>query len=69
VASLEAQYIPPENTRAHGRGIAVNWFLEHPKSNYLINWDSISIDGEPPLAMGDPFDNSEAQIRKFLPGE
>jgi hypothetical protein len=68
VASLEAQYLPPANTRAHGRGMAVNWFLEHPKSNYLINWDSISIDGNPPLALPDPFENSEAQVRRFLAG-
>ena len=68
VASLEAQLIPPANTRAHGRGIAVEWFLQHPKRNYLINWDSISMDGDPPLALPDPFDNSEAQVRRFLAG-
>jgi proteasome accessory factor A len=68
VAALipEARTVAPADTRAHGRGIAVDWFLEHPKSNYLINWDSISLDGEPPLAMGDPFDNGEAAVRKFL---
>lgn len=62
----EARTTAPADTRAWGRGIAVNWFLEHPKSNYLINWDSISLDGEPPLAMPDPFDESAAAVRKFL---
>ena len=65
-SSAQALNTPPATTRAHGRGIAVNWFLDHPKSNYLINWDSISIDGEPPLSMSDPFDNSEQVVRKFL---
>ena len=66
VTSLEALSTAPTDTRAHGRGVAVNWFLDHPKSNYLINWDSISLDGDPPLAMPDPFDTSEAAVRKFL---
>jgi len=58
--------IPPRNTRAHGRGLAVGWFLEHPKVNYLINWDSMSINGEPPLPLPDPFESSEAEVKKFL---
>ncbi|XHR27005.1 MAG: proteasome accessory factor PafA2 family protein [Chthoniobacteraceae bacterium] len=58
--------VPPRNTRAHGRGLAVDWFLEHPKVNYLINWDSMSINGEPPLPLPDPFESSEAEVRKFL---
>jgi len=66
VQSMEAMGVPPANTRAHARGIAVNWFMEHPKCNYTINWDSLSIDGEPPLAMPDPFDASEEAVRKFL---
>lgn len=66
VTSEAALYTPPMDTRAHGRGIAVSWFLEHPKSNYLINWDSMSLDGEPPLLLPDPFDNSEVAVRKFL---
>ena len=66
VASLEALYTPPANTRAHGRGIAVNWFLEHPKCSYLINWDSLSVDNDPPLAMPDPFDDNVEAVRKFL---
>jgi proteasome accessory factor A len=62
----EARTIAPATTRAHGRGFAVNWFLEHPKSNYLINWDSITLDGDPPLPMPDPFDADEAAVRRFL---
>lgn len=66
VARLSTLSTPPANTRAHGRGIAVNWFLEHPKCSYLINWDSISMDGEPPLPMPDPFENNETEVRQFL---
>ena len=65
-SNLEALYRPPADTRAHGRGVAVDWFLEHPKCSYLINWDSLSLDGEPPLPMPDPFDDSEVAVRKFL---
>ena len=65
----EALTVAPRNTRAHGRGIAVNWFLEHPKCNYLINWDSLSLNGDPPLPLPDPFDTGEEAIRKLLEGE
>jgi len=62
----EALSTPPADTRALGRGIAVEWFLEHPKANYLINWDSLSLDGEAPLPLPDPFDPGEAMVRSFL---
>jgi len=57
---------PPENTRAWGRGAAVEHFLKHPKRNYLINWDSLSVEGEAPLAMPDPFEDYEDMVRDFL---
>jgi len=62
----EALSTPPADTRALGRGVAVDWFLEHPKANYLINWDSLSLDGETPLPLPDPFDPGEAMVRNFL---
>lgn len=57
---------PPENTRAHGRGQAVAHFLRHPKRTYLINWDSLGIEGEPPLSMPDPFESYAGEVRKFV---
>ena len=62
----EALQSPPEDTRAKGRGRAVSYFLKHPKRNYLINWDSISVEGEAPLSMPDPFDDYEEIVRQFL---
>ena len=62
----EALHSPPDDTRARGRGQAVAYFLKHPHRNYLINWDSLSIEGEPPLAMPDPFESYEETIREFL---
>jgi len=62
----ETLFAPPENTRALGRGVAVSHFLEHPKRTYLINWDSLSVEGEPPLAMPDPFEDYGETVRKFL---
>jgi len=57
---------PPENTRAFGRGKAVAHFLKHPKRSYLVNWDSLSIEGEPPLAMPDPFETYDSAVGEFL---
>lgn len=62
----ETLRVPPENTRAAGRGRAVARFLSDPKSTYLINWDSISLEGETPLAMSDPFETYVDQVDAFL---
>ena len=62
----EAVRVPPENTRAAGRGCAVARFLENPNATYLINWDSISVEGETPLAMPDPFETYLEQVNTFL---
>lgn len=58
--------VPPANTRACGRGKAITHFLEDPKATYLINWDSISIEGETPLAMPDPFETYVDKVDAFL---
>ena len=60
---------PPENTRALGRGQAVAHFLENPKQTYLINWDSLSLEGESPFQMPDPFETYEDKIGGFLTGK
>ena len=62
----EALSCPPEDTRAFGRGQAVAHFLENPKETYLINWDSLSLEGESPLQMSDPFETYEGKIAEFL---
>ncbi len=64
----EALSLPPEDTRAYGRGQAVAHFLENPKQTYLINWDSLSLEGESPLQMSDPFETYEDQVGRFLGG-
>ena len=68
VQSLKALHVPPEDTRARGRGDAVSYFLKHPKRSYLINWDSLSVEGEAPLAMPDPFESYEEIVKEFLAG-
>jgi proteasome accessory factor A len=47
--------LPPRNSRAQGRGLAVARFLE-ARAPYVINWDSISIENNAHLAMPDPFE-------------
>ncbi|MEI6351628.1 MAG: proteasome accessory factor PafA2 family protein [Verrucomicrobiota bacterium] len=61
---------PPENTRAHGRGMAVRHFLKNQKCsfNYTINWDSLSVEGQTMLAMPDPFENYHRHVCEFLEG-
>ena len=56
---------PPADTRAFGRGRAVSIFQER-KLPYVINWDSISLDNTPHLAMPDPFETYEDQVRALL---
>jgi proteasome accessory factor A len=62
----ETLTLPPENTRARGRAVAVRHFIEHPKCTYLINWDSITMDGEPPLSMPDPFCDYAETAQRFV---
>jgi proteasome accessory factor A len=52
---IECTYIPPQDTRAHGRGRAVCRFV-HSREPYVINWDSISIENVAHLSMPDPFE-------------
>jgi len=61
----EAMRTPPANTRAHGRGRAVEHFQEKSLP-YLINWDSIALENQNYLMMSDPFENYEAEVKRFL---
>ncbi len=56
---------PPANTRARGRSVAVRHFQASNQS-YVINWDSISCENQSHFAMGDPFQDYEKPIQKFL---
>lgn len=56
---------PPADTRAWGRGIAIDHFMRETRP-YVVNWDAISLDGASHLAMGDPFRTYDAEVRQFL---
>jgi proteasome accessory factor A len=56
---------PPSNTRAEARGTAVR-FLKGQSSNYIINWDSVAVEGKDPLVMGNPFHTYRDEIVKLL---
>jgi proteasome accessory factor A len=61
----EAVSVPPADTRAHGRGLAVSLFQQKP-APYVINWDSISLENSSSLPMPDPFDTYEAEVRELV---
>jgi len=64
-ARPEATRVPPADTRAHGRGLAVSLFQER-KLPYVINWDTIAIESARQLPMPDPFETYEAHVREFV---
>ncbi len=66
-ATDEPLMTPPRDTRAAGRGAAVARFLKE-ECSYLINWDSLAIEGRPPLAMPDPLETYRDRVRRFLKG-
>jgi hypothetical protein len=65
VRRKEALLSPPANTRASGRARAVAYFQQrhHP---YVINWDSIACDSRDFLVMGDPFNDYNDEVARFL---
>ena len=65
VRSEAAMRQPPANTRARGRSVAVSHFQKSNHS-YVINWDSISCENQSHFPMGDPFQDYEKPIQKFL---
>ena len=56
---------PPRDTRAWGRGLAVERFLETRQPG-VINWDALSIGQQHALPMGDPFSTYEREVRALL---
>ena len=64
-ARPEATHTPPADTRAHGRGLAVALFQKR-QLPYVINWDTIALETSNQLAMPDPFETYDAQVREFV---
>ena len=60
-----AMNLPPVDTRACGRGMAVSIFQDR-KLPYVINWDSISLDNTPYLPMPDPFETYSGHVKTLL---
>jgi proteasome accessory factor A len=56
---------PPADTRAFGRGKAVQEFLREPRP-YVINWDSLGTDATRSLMMPNPFDTYERAVGELL---
>jgi proteasome accessory factor A len=57
---------PPQTTRAQARGWAVRELLKHETKSYIINWDSITVEGKDPLIMGNPFHNYLEDVARLL---
>ncbi|MGC8666863.1 MAG: proteasome accessory factor PafA2 family protein [Chthonomonadales bacterium] len=59
---------PPENTRALGRGLAVEYLLAHPeiRYRYFIDWDAIYLDFNHRLDLRNPFHTYEKEVLEFL---
>ncbi len=43
----------------------MEWF-QKSDSPYVINWDSIAVDGQNYVVMGDPFETYEEEVTEFL---
>ena len=61
----ETVMLPPQDTRAHGRGHAVKLFQTR-ELPYVINWDSISIENTAHLPMPDPFDTYTDDVNGLI---
>jgi hypothetical protein len=61
----ETTFVPPANTRASGRSCAVRTFQERDLP-YIINWDSVALDGQDYLPMPDPFKVYLDEVDSFL---
>lgn len=56
---------PPLNTRAEARGFAAQVLCNRADS-YIINWDSVAVEGSDPLVMGNPFHTYRDEIARLL---
>ena len=55
----------PQDTRAHGRGLAVAHLLETGQS-CVINWDSLTLEGGREIPMPNPLTDYETEVRATL---
>lgn len=58
---------PPANTRAQARGWAVQQLVNRNLS-YVLNWDSIFLDGRDTLIMGNPFHHYLPEVHRLFAG-
>lgn len=65
VRRVETLRTPPQDTRAHGRGLAVAHFIQH-EAPYVVNWDSVSIEGGLYLPMPDPLETYVDEVRELV---
>jgi hypothetical protein len=61
----DATSVPPSNTRAAGRAQAVQTFQQRDLA-YIINWDSVALEGQDYLPMPDPFKTYVDEVDFFL---
>jgi proteasome accessory factor A len=56
---------PPQDTRAKGRSIAVERFME-TRMPFIVNWDSVTANQQQALPMGDPLHTYEEEVRTLV---
>ncbi len=56
---------PPQDTRAKGRSIAVERFME-TRMPFIVNWDSVTANQQQALPMGDPFHTYEEEVKALV---
>jgi proteasome accessory factor A len=64
----QAMTLPPDNTRAFGRGQIVNQLLLSPGVRYVIDWDAIYIERNRQLDLKNPFHTYDKEAARFLRG-
>lgn len=57
---------PPEDTRALGRSLVIDYLLSHPGTRYVIDWDAVYLDRNRQLDLRNPFHTYEKEALKFL---
>ncbi len=68
-AEVEAAItIPPQNTRALGRGYIVSQLLAKQGTRYVIDWDAVYIERNRQLDLKNPFNTYEKEAIRFLKG-
>lgn len=64
----EARCSPPDNTRAAARGRVIRELVRSGARKYVIDWDSIYLDRQRHLDLGDPFSPHRQETEAFLHG-